>query len=43
MTNLFDKVKVVCALVVMGIGLAAYSAAPRCSSAADDFWRRTRR
>ena len=30
--NLFDKVKVVCALVVMGLGLAAYSAAPTVTS-----------
>lgn len=32
MTNLFDKVKAVCALVVMGLGLAAYSAAPTVTS-----------
>ena len=32
MMNLFDKVKAVCALVVMGLGLAAYSAAPTVTS-----------
>ena len=32
MTNLFDKVKAVCALVVMGLGLAAYSASPTVAS-----------
>ena len=32
MTNLFDKVKAVCALVVMGLGLVAYSAAPTVTS-----------
>ena len=32
MTNLFDKVKAVCALVVMGLELAAYSAAPSVTS-----------
>ena len=32
MMNLFDKVKVVCALVVMGLELAAYSAAPTVTS-----------
>ena len=30
--NLFDKVKAVCALVVMGLGLAAYSAPPTVAS-----------
>ena len=32
MTNLFDKVKALCALVVMGSGVAAYSAAPTVTS-----------
>ena len=32
MTNWFDKVKAVCALVVMGLGLAAYSASPTVTS-----------
>ena len=32
MTTVFDKVKVLCALVVMGLGLAAYSAAPTVTS-----------
>lgn len=32
MTNLFDKVKAVCALVVMGLGLVAHSATPTVTS-----------
>lgn len=34
MTNWFDKVKALCVLVVMGFGLAAYSAAPMVTSVA---------
>ena len=32
MTNMFSKVKALCALMLMGVGLAAYSAAPTVTS-----------